>query len=229
MVDSHIRLPTASVYGQSPFGSPSSLTLNSTPGVAGMLADECTPQRCSMLSTKAFCVISNVPNFQLLFKIFDLTAGWNVFSFFITYVHVQMWLCPCFQRCRFELPHFIHFRVAPIIENIDRQVWRIYSKWPFVSSRCMILRRVRRNPSSISAPPSSGVPVRCVSRGYKKLKLHALSFAYQCLPICKTHTRFGFTPSKKFHRELDGLLPGRTLQRPVRIVRQPPRNIDSTF
>ena len=68
MVDSHIRLPTASLYGQSPFGSPSSLGPSSTPGVAGMSEDEFTPKRFSMLSTKAFCVISNVPNSQLRLK-----------------------------------------------------------------------------------------------------------------------------------------------------------------
>ena len=68
MVDSHIRLPTASLYGQCPFGSPSSLGPSSTPGVAGMSGEEFTPKRFSMLSTKAFCVISSVPNSQLRLK-----------------------------------------------------------------------------------------------------------------------------------------------------------------
>ena len=40
MVDSHTRLPTASLYGQSFLGSPSSLGPISTPGVAGMSEDE---------------------------------------------------------------------------------------------------------------------------------------------------------------------------------------------
>ena len=59
---------TAFLYGQSLFGSPSSLGPSSTPGVAGMSEDEFTPKRFSMLSTKAFCVISNVPNFQIRLK-----------------------------------------------------------------------------------------------------------------------------------------------------------------
>ena len=68
MVDSHIRLPAASLYGQPPSGSISSLGPSSTPGVAGMSEDEFTPKWFNMLSTKAFCVISNVPNSQLRLK-----------------------------------------------------------------------------------------------------------------------------------------------------------------
>ena len=70
MIDSHIRLPTASLYGQSPFGSPSSLRPSSTPGVAGMLEDEFAPNPFGMFSTEAFCVISDVPvpNSQLRLK-----------------------------------------------------------------------------------------------------------------------------------------------------------------
>ena len=68
MVDSHIRLPTASLYGQSPLGSPSSLGPSSTPGVAGRSENEFAPKRFSMPSTKAFCVIANVPNSQLRLK-----------------------------------------------------------------------------------------------------------------------------------------------------------------
>ena len=68
MVDIYIRLPIAFLYGQPPFGSPSSLGPSSTPGVARMSEDEFTSKRLSMISTKAFCVIFNVPNYQLRLK-----------------------------------------------------------------------------------------------------------------------------------------------------------------
>ena len=64
MVASLIKLPTASLYGQPPLGSSSSLGPTSTPGVAGMSDDEFTLKRFNMLSVNAFCVTSNVPRSQ---------------------------------------------------------------------------------------------------------------------------------------------------------------------
>ena len=64
MVDSHIKLPTVSLYGRSPLGSPSFIGPSSTPGDAGMSDDEFTPKRFNKLSMNAFCVISNVPSSQ---------------------------------------------------------------------------------------------------------------------------------------------------------------------
>ena len=62
MVDSHIELPTASLYGQSRPILSSSLGPSFTQGVAGMLEDELTPKRLDMLSINAFSVISSVPD-----------------------------------------------------------------------------------------------------------------------------------------------------------------------
>ena len=62
MVDSHIKLPTASLYGQFPPSSPSSPEPSFAPGVAGLSEVESTPKRFSMLSINVFCVISIVVN-----------------------------------------------------------------------------------------------------------------------------------------------------------------------
>lgn len=62
MIDSHTKLPAASMYGQRPLGSSASLRSNSTPGMTGVSDDECTRQRFNMLSNDAFIVMSNVPN-----------------------------------------------------------------------------------------------------------------------------------------------------------------------
>ena len=49
MVDSYIKLPSPSLYGQSPLGSSSSLRLSSTQGVAGMSDYELSPKRFNIL------------------------------------------------------------------------------------------------------------------------------------------------------------------------------------
>ena len=59
MVDSHIKIFTASLHGQSHLSWSSSLGSSSTPGVAGMADDKFTPKRLNMLSRNPFCAISN--------------------------------------------------------------------------------------------------------------------------------------------------------------------------
>ena len=62
VVDNHIKVAAASLYGQPPLSSSSPFGPGSTPGVAGMLDDESTPNRLNMPSMSDLYVISNVPS-----------------------------------------------------------------------------------------------------------------------------------------------------------------------
>ena len=67
MVDSHMKLPTISLYGQPPPRSPSSLGPSSTPGVAGKSGDEAIPKTIQHVLNKRRLRNVHSPQFPVAF------------------------------------------------------------------------------------------------------------------------------------------------------------------